>query len=238
MNTLSYHLYTAVDTMKALYEPAPPAYGKTPPANPPSPKLLEQVRQAIRLKHYSIRTEQTYVDWIKRFILFHKTPQGLIRHPKAMGLPEIEAFLTHLAVGQNVADSTQNQALCAILFLYRDVLKQNTPWPTDTIRAKKPKRLPTVLTKTQTMQIITCLSGVHQLMAKILYGSGLRLMECMRLRVKDIDFEQNVIIVRDGKGENDRVTMLPAAAVPFLQEYLNYVSLLHQADLADRYGQV
>jgi len=142
-------------------------------------KLLDQVRDAIRLKHYSIRTEEAYVGWITRFILFHDK-----RHPNDMGRAEIEAFLTHLAVDLNVAASTPNQAFSALLFLYRDVLHKDLDGPIDALRASKPKRLPTVLTKEEARRVIECMSGVHQLMAKLLYGSGLRLMECVRLRVK------------------------------------------------------
>ena len=161
-------------------------------------KLLDQVREAIRMKHYSIRTEQAYVDWIKRFILFHNR-----RHPRDMGNAGIETFLTHLAVNQNVAASTQNQALSALLLLYRVVLEQELDSTIDAVRAKKPKRLPTVLSEDEVHKVIGFLSGTHQLTAKLLYGSGLRLMECLRLRVKDLDFCQQQIIVRDGKGQKD-----------------------------------
>lgn len=151
----------------------------------PTPKkLLDQVRDALHLKHYSIRTENSYVDWIRRFILFHGK-----RHPNEMGAPEVEAFLTHLAVKENVAASTQNQALSALLFLYREVLKKDLG-PIGALRAKKPKRLPTVLTKEEVRRVLDHLSGTHRLMAQLLYGSGLRLMECVRLRVKDLDFAQ------------------------------------------------
>ena len=146
-------------------------------------KLLEQVRETLRLKHYSIRTEEAYIRWIKRFILFHNK-----RHPLEMGLPEIEAFLTHLAVKERVAASTQNQALAAILFLCREVLHRELEGPIEPIRARRPKRLPTVLTKEEVRKPLNCMTGIHQLMAKLLYGSGLRLMECVRLRVKDLDF--------------------------------------------------
>lgn len=196
-------------------------------------KLLDQVRDAIQLKHYSIRTEESYVDWIRRYILFHNK-----RHPQEMGVPEIEAFLTHLATQQNVAASTQNQALAAILFLYRHVLKKELPDPIDALRAKKSKRLPTVLTKEETQRIIGALSGTHQLMAKLLYGSGLRLMECLRLRVKDLDFAQHQITVRDGKGAEDRVTMLPTSLTTLLQEHLQRVKRLHEDDLLKGYGAV
>jgi integron integrase len=196
-------------------------------------KLLDQVRGAIQRKHYSLSTEQTYVSWIKRYILFHKK-----QHPKEMGSAEIEAFLTHLAVDQNVAASTQNQALSALLFLYREVLKQELDGPIDALRAKRPKRLPVVLTREETLKIIGYLSGMHRLMAKLLYGSGLRLMECLRLRVKDLDFAQHQIIVRDGKGMEDRITMLPDSLVPSLQEHLQRVKRLHEQDLAAGYGSV
>jgi integron integrase len=196
-------------------------------------KLLDQVHDVMRVKHYSIRTEQAYVDWIKRYILFHGK-----RHPQEMGVPEIEAFLTHLAVEQNVAASTQNQALSALLFLYREVLETELG-PVDAVRAKKPKRLPTVLTKEEAMAVITALSGTNQLIARLLYGSGLRLIECLRLRVKDVDFAYRQITVRDGKGEVDRVTMLPESLRALtLQEHLQRVRMLHQHDLDSGYGAV
>jgi site-specific recombinase XerD len=164
-----------------------------------SKKLLDQVGDAIRLKHYSYRTEQAYVGWIKRYIYFHD-----MRHPSEMGAAGVEAFLTHLAVKEHVAASTQNQALSALLFLYREVLHQELG-PVDALRAKRPKRLPIVLTKDETLRLIGCLSGTHQLMAKLIYGSGIRLMECLRLRVKDLESERRALIVRDGKGAQDRM---------------------------------
>lgn len=196
-------------------------------------KLLDQVRDAIRLKHYSIRTEESYVTWIRRYILFHNK-----RHPNEMASAEIEAFLTHLAVDQQVAASTQNQALSALLFLYRDVLKSSLDLPIDAIRAKRPKRLPTVLTKEETLKAIERLSGTQRLMAKLLYGGGLRLMECLRLRVKDLDFAQRQIIVRDGKGMEDRVTMLPESLIIPLQEHLSHVKRIHAQDVAHGVGPV
>jgi integron integrase len=196
-------------------------------------KLLDQVRDVIRVKHYSIRTEESYVDWIRRYILFHDK-----RHPKDMGRVEVEAFLTHLAVEGNVAASTQNQALSALLFLYREVLKIEFDAPLDAIRAKKPARLPVVLTRAETRQVIEGMSGIYQLMAKLLYGSGLRLMECVRLRVTDIDCERREIVVRDAKGGHERVTMLSASLVAPLQEHLKRVKLLHEQDLAAGYGHV
>jgi integron integrase len=199
----------------------------------PLKKLLDQVRDVLRLKHYSIRTEEAYVDWCRRYILFHNK-----RHPQEMGVTEVEAFLTYLAVDQHVAASTQNQALCALEFLYREVLHQELDGPITPVRAKKPERLPTVLTREEARRVIGLMSGTHQLMAKLLYGSGLRLMECVRLRVQDIDFDQHQIIVRDGKGGKDRVTMLPDALVPFLREHLQRVRLIHESDLAQGYGSV
>jgi integron integrase len=202
-----------------------------PPEHPP--KLLDQLRDAIRLKHYSIRTETAYVDWVKRFILFHHK-----RHPKDMGPAEITAFLTHLAVNDNVAASTQNQALNALIFLYRHVLQQDLDGPLNLVRAKKPERLPVVLTRDEAQAVIRHLSGEHQLMAKLLYGSGLRLMECVRLRVKDLDFERREIVVREGKGMKDRVTMLPAQLREPLQAQLARAKQLHQSDLEKGFGAV
>jgi site-specific recombinase XerD len=184
---------------------------------PHSKKLLDQVRDALRLKHYSYRTEQAYIDWITRYILYHGK-----RHPQEMGSAEVQAFLTHLAVEKNVAASTQNQAFSALLFLYREVFHQDLE-NLDALRAKKPKRLPTVLTRDETLRVIGGMKGVHQLMAKLLYGSGLRLMECVRLRVKDVDFAQHQVVVRDAKGEQDRVTVLPDSLVAPLQEHLQRV---------------
>ncbi|MEJ5277555.1 MAG: integron integrase [Thermogemmata sp.] len=196
-------------------------------------KLLDQVRDAIRLKHYSIRTEEAYVDWIKRFILFHNK-----RHPKDMGVPEIEAFLTHLAVEKHVSASTQNQALSALLFLYREVLKIELEASIEAVRAVKPKRLPTVLSKDEVRRVIAHLSGPHRLIAQLLYGSGLRLLECLRLRVKDIDFTYRTITVRDGKGQQDRITVLPDSLIAPLREHLKRVKRLHEEDLASGHGAV
>jgi len=173
------------------------------------PKLLDQVRQKIRLKQYSIRTEQAYVGWIRRFILFHGK-----RHPKDMGKTEVEAFLSDLAVRGKVAASTQNQAFNAILFLYKQVLNQEIEGEIDALRAKRPLRRPTVLSTGEVMAVIDSMSGVFQLVAKILYGCGMRGIEAMRLRVNAIDFELNQIEVRDGKGGKDRVTTCPTAGRP------------------------
>ena len=197
----------------------------TDPSEPQAPKLLDQVRDRLRVKHYSIRTETQYVQWIKRFILFHGK-----RHPRDMGASEIEAYLTHLAVEGNVAAATQNQALSAILFLYRDVLGIDLPWMDKITRAKRPKRLPVVLTRQEVQRVLDEMSGVHGLMARLLYGSGMRLMECVRLRVKDVEFERMEIIVRDGKGAKDRVTMLPRSVVDDLQAHLQKRRALFDAD--------
>jgi integron integrase len=196
-------------------------------------KLLDQMRDAIRLKNYSYRTEQSYVDWVERFIRFHN-----LRHPAEMNMPEIEAFLTWLAVEQNVAPSTQNQALSALLFLYRYVLKVDLIGSVEAVRAQKDKRLPVILTKSEVQQIWERMSGAHQLMAQLLDGTGMRLMEGIRLRVKDIEFTQHHILVRDTKGNEDRVTMLPQRIIPSLQSHLQSVQKLHQADLADGFGEV
>ncbi len=195
----------------------------TPTASPP--KLLDQMRDRLRVKHYSIRTETQYLQWVKRFILFHKK-----RHPKEMGSHEIEAYLTHLAVEGNVAAATQNQALSAILFLYREVLGMDLPWMAKIIRAKRPKHLPVVLTRLEVQRVLSEMRGIYSLLARLLYGTGMRLMECVRLRVKDVDFERLEIIVRDGKGAKDRVTMLPQSLVDELQAHLLKRRTLFDAD--------
>ncbi|HHJ52780.1 MAG TPA: integron integrase, partial [Caldithrix abyssi] len=168
------------------------------------PKLLDRVRAVMRQKHYSMRTEESYISWIKRFVYFHH-----LRHPEEMGAQEITAFLSALATEQNVSASTQNQALCALVFLYKQVLEREPGEFENIIRAQRPKRLPVVLTRDEVKQVLEKLSGVHWLMAMLLYGSGLRLRECLQLRVKDVDFGYLQITVRDGKGEKDRRTMLP-----------------------------
>ena len=203
------------------------------PQKPPEKKLLDVVRDAIRTKHYSIRTEEAYVNWVRRFILFHGK-----RHPKEMGGPEIEAFLTHLAVEGHVSASTQNQALSALLFLYRTVIHLELDYPIDSVRAKPSQHLPEVLTKDEARQVIAQMSGIYQLQAKLLYGSGLRLLECLRLRVKDLDFDRRAIIVRDTKGNEDRVTMLPDSVIEPLKEQLLRVKRLHLEDLAKGGGAV
>lgn len=195
-------------------------------ANTPSPKLLDQVRDLIRTKYYSIRTENQYLQWIRRFILFHGK-----RHPRDMGAPEVEAFLSHLAVSRDVAASTQNQALSALLFLYREVLGIDLPWLDNVTRAKRPQRLPVVLSRDEVRAVLDRMSGVYGLMASLLYGTGMRLMECVRLRVKDVDFARGEILIRDGKGAKDRVTMLPESLVPALQSHLNQRRAIFEDDL-------
>ncbi len=199
----------------------------------PPKKLLEQVRDQIRLKHYSYRTEDTYTQWIRRYILFHNK-----RHPKEMGVPEIEAFLSHLAVEGKVAASTQNQALSAILFLYQQVLNQELDGRVNALRAKRPEYLPTVLTPEEVNSVLLQMSGVHRLIVQILYGSGLRQAECLELRIKDLDFQQSQIIVRSGKGGKDRLTPMPKKLIEPLQDHLRMVKRTHQQDLERGYGQI
>ena len=182
------------------------ALRQTGPADAPKPRLLDRVRGAIRTRHYSRRTEKAYVAWIRRYIFFHGK-----RHPADMGAAEITRFLTSLAVDGNVAASTQNQALNALLFLYREVLGQDVPWLDDLVYAKRPHHLPVVLTREEVLAVLGEIHGVPRLMAVLLYGAGLRLLECARLRVKDIDIARNQIVVRAGKGNKDRLTMLPVA---------------------------
>ncbi len=194
---------------------------------PQPPKLLEQLRNRVRFKHYSLATERQYVHWAKRFILFHNK-----RHPQEMGSAEVEAFLTHLAVDGHVSASTQNQALSALLFLYREVLEQDLPWLQEVVRVKRPARLPVVLTQSEVAEVLERMQGVHGLMARLLYGTGMRLMEVARLRVKDVDFERLEIVVRDGKGGKDRVTMLPRKLATPLQEHLVWRRHLFEDDTA------
>ncbi|MEQ1531940.1 MAG: integron integrase [Sideroxydans sp.] len=198
-----------------------------------SPKLLDQVREKLRVKHYAIRTEQSYVDWIKRYIYFHDKT-----HPKDLGAQDVEAFLTHLAVAGKVSASTQNQAKSAILFLYREVLEIQLPWLDNVTQAKAPKKLPVVLTVAEVQAVLSRLSGSHLLIASLLYGGGMRLMEAVRLRVKDVEFARHEIIVREGKGFKDRVTMLPESIVASLHAHLLKVKTLHEEDLAAGYGEV
>jgi integron integrase len=196
-------------------------------------QLLDQVRARMRARYYSIRTEEAYVRWIRQYILFYHK-----RHPAELGPDEISAFLSHLAVRRQVAASTQNQALSALLFLYREVLAQPIAWVDDVERAQKPKRLPVVFTRDEVKAVLGHLRAEMWLMASLLYGSGLRLMECMRLRVKDVDLAQLQIIVREGKGAKDRVTVLPALLVEPLQRQLERARALHEADIRAGYGRV
>ena len=199
-----------------------------------APRLLDQVRNAIRVRHYSIRTEQAYVGWVRRFVVFHGK-----RHPSELGAEEVAAFLTHLAVRGRVAASTQNQALNALAFLYRHVLEQPLPDDLDGIaRAKKPARLPVVLTRDEVQRLLAELEGTHALVGGLLYGSGLRLLEALRLRVKDLDWGHHQLVVREGKGAKDRVTMLPERLETPLREHLRHVRLLHRRDLGAGHGAV
>lgn len=191
----------------------------------PAVKLLDRVREQLRLKHYSYRTEETYLHWIKRYILFHKK-----RHPIEMGDEEIRAFLIHLAEKEQVAASTQNQAFSALLFLYRYILDKKLTVDFKSIGAARSKHLPTVLTKEETQKVINYLNREYQLMAKLLYGSGLRVTECLRLRVKDLDFDYKTVIIYDGKGEKDRVTVLPESLIPLLNVQLERVRRIYESD--------
>ena len=200
----------------------------------PNPaRLLDRVRDKIRLRHYSIRTEQAYVDWIKRFILFHGK-----RHPESLGAPEVEAFLTNLAVEHNVASSTQNLAKSSILFLYRDVLERDLPWFENVERARPSAHLPVVLSQEEVAAILGRLRDVHRLIGRLLYGTGMRIMECVRLRVMDVDFSRREILIRNGKGAKDRVTMLPIRMAQPLRAQLEHARELHGLDLRDGFGDV
>ena len=216
--------------------PMPPAGAAVASAaadSPRTPKLLDRVRDAIRTRHYSFRTEEAYVGWIRRYILYHHK-----RHPADMGAADITQFLTALAVERHVSASTQNQALAAILFLYKDVLGGDPGWLDDIVRAKRGERLPVVLTRDEVQALLAALDGTNWIMAVLLYGAGLRLMECLRLRVKDIEFARNEIVVREGKGNKDRVSMLPAVVKDPLQAHLQQVREVHSTDLRDGFGRV
>ena len=196
-------------------------------------RLLDQIRESARLRHYSYRTEQQYVGWIRRFILFHGR-----RHPREMGAKEVESFLTSLAVQRGVAAATQNQALAALLFLYRHVLKQDLPWLNEVVRARKPRRLPMVLTRQETRSVLAQLSGVYWLIGNLLYGAGLRLLECLRLRVQDMDFDRAQVFVCNGKGGKDRVTVLPVIVVAPLRAHLESVLERHRVAIREGYAGV
>lgn len=198
-----------------------------------TPRLLDQVRELIRIRHYSIRTEQAYLQWIRRYIIFHGR-----RHPRELGAPELTAFLSDLAIRGKVAASTQNQALNAILFLYRDVLKIALPWLEDVQRAKRSQHLPVVLTQEEVKRLLAQLEGTVWLMASVTYGGGLRLLECLRLRVKDVDFERAELTIRDGKGQKDRMTTLPKRLIEPLRDHLARVKVRHERDLEEGFGRV
>jgi integron integrase len=201
--------------------------------SPKPPRLLEQLRDGIRRRHYSMRTEETYVHWVKRFIYFSGK-----RHPAELGAAEVTAFLNYLVRERDVAAATQNQALSALLFLYKEVLGQTLPWLDELERARRPARVPSVLTREEVQALLSRMQGAKWLMASLLYGAGLRLRECLKLRVKDIDFGYRQIVVRDGKGAKDRVTLLPVAVLEPLKGHLRYAKDLHQRDLAAGYGDV
>jgi integron integrase len=209
-------------------EPAVPYDGVPQP-----PRLLDQLRGRLRRLNYSIRTEQVYVDWARRFILYHGK-----RHPREMGAPEIEAFLTHLAIGRQVSAATQNQARAALLFLYREVLGVEVPWLNSVISAKMSRRLPVVLTEREVRAVLLQLSGVNGLLVSLLYGTGMRLLEALRLRIKDVEFERREVVIRAGKGNKDRVSVLPENLIAPLQQQIAKVRALHQKDLDAGYGEV
>lgn len=199
------------------------------------PKILDEVRQYLRLHHYSIHTERSYVDWIVRFIRFHRMRS---REDLLPGEPKIEAFLTHLAVESNVATATQNQAMNALVFLYKRVLRQAMEAPINAVRADKKAHVPVVMTREEVASVISLLVGTPQLVVKLLYGSGLRIMEAVRLRVQDIDFQMKQLTVRAGKGGKDRITTFPGTVTPLLQSHLARTKTLHQQDLARGAGEV
>jgi integron integrase len=203
------------------------------PPEPAKPTLLAQLREALRVRHYSIRTEQAYVDWVRRFIVFHGK-----RHPSALGAGEVQAFLTHLAVDRSVASPTQNQAKSALLFLYREVLGVELPWLDEVIGAKMARRLPVVLTPSEVRALLSHLGGTMGLVGALLYGTGMRLLEALRLRVKDLEFERRELVIRDGKGAKDRITVLPENLMLPLQSHLAKVRALHLRDLAAGGGNV
>jgi integron integrase len=217
----------------ASLSPARFVVRETPEVVPPKPRLLDRVRAALRARHLSGRTEDAYVAWIKRYIFFHDK-----RHPADMGAAEVTAFLSALAVDGGVAASTQNQALSALLFLYRDVLAVDLPWLDGIVRAKRPQRLPVVLTRDEVRAVLQRLGGAPRLMAGLLYGAGLRVLECCRLRVQDVDFSTKQIVVRGGKGDKDRVTMLPGVAKADLARHLAVIRVRHADDLAVGAGWV
>jgi integron integrase len=209
------------------------AVGAQPAVPPARPRLLDELRAQLRVRNYAYRTEQVYVDWVRRFILFHGK-----RHPREMGAVEVTAFLSHLAVDRVVSASTQNQAKSAILFLYEHVLAIDLPWLAEVVSAKVSRRLPVVLTSREVRSLLQSLDGTMWLVASLLYGTGMRVLEALRLRVKDVEFERREIIVREGKGAKDRVTVLPENLIQPLRTQLEAARLLHQRDLAAGLGAV
>lgn len=200
----------------------------------PKLKLMDQVSQVLRYHHYAYRTEQTYRDWIIRYVKFH----GAKKHPKYMGKQEIDAFLSHLAVNRKVSAATQKQALNAIIFLYRHVLDIEISKKLEPVKAKKHRRLPVVMSQNEVQHVLSNMAGIHQLMAKLLYGGGLRLMECIRLRIKDLDFDQKLIYVRSGKGGKDRTTLFPATIHKEMDGQIKRVKAVHDQDLENGFGEV
>ena len=218
--------------MTSPYDRAAPITSAVPEAAP-APKLLDRMRNHLRTRHYSIRTETAYVDWARRFILFHGK-----RHPQEMGGAEVEAFLTHLAVNRHVSASTQNQAKAAILYLYKQVLQIELAWLDEVVQAKTPKRLPVVLTASEVRSLLLHMQGTTGLVAQLLYGTGMRLLEALRLRVKDVEFSRREVVIREGKGNKDRVTVLPENLILPLQAQLQKARVLHEKDLEAGFGRV
>ena len=218
--------------MTSPYDRAAPITSAVPEAAP-APKLLDRMRNHLRTRHYSIRTETAYVDWARRFILFHGK-----RHPQEMGGAEVEAFLTHLAVNRHVSASTQNQAKAAILYLYKQVLQIELAWLDEVVQAKTPKRLPVVLTASEVRSLLLHMQGTTGLVAQLLYGTGMRLLEALRLRVKDVEFARREVVIREGKGNKDRVTVLPENLILPLQAQLQKARVLHEKDLEAGFGRV
>lgn len=197
------------------------------------PRFLDRLRECLRVKHYSLRTEEAYVRWARLFILFHGK-----RHPREMGAPEVQAFLTHLAVDRSVSASTQNQAKAALLFMYRHLLEVDLPWLSEVVQAKPTQRLPVVLSLGEVRILLDQMEGIMGLVARLLYGTGMRLMEGLRIRVKDLDFDRREVLVREGKGGKDRITMLPDSLAAPLRSHLARVQGLHEADLREGFGEV
>lgn len=227
-NDLARRRGDAVDRSAPSHEPASALR-----TSASAPRLLDQLRERLRSLHYSIRTEGAYVDWVRRFILFHGK-----RHPKDMGSAEVEAFLTHLAVARHVSAATQNQARSAVLFLYKQVLCVELPWLSEVTSAKKSQHLPVVLTEREVRELLLQLQGTGWLISSMLYGTGMRLMEGLRLRIKDVDFERREIVIRSGKGAKDRVTVLPENLILPLRRQIAHAQSLHQKDLCEGFGEV